>query len=97
MTDAIYDALIDRADWLKSEYLAGGDLTILRAKEEECRYIAKKFIKSSSPEVTALVEAAQKFRHAFVIATGGKSPFCVQALSILDTALAPFTEKEPKP
>lgn len=62
MSDAVYDALIERADWLRAEYLAGGNFAILSAKEQECRYIAKKFIKSETvpdPRVKALVEAAR--------------------------------------
>lgn len=33
--------LNERADWLRREYLNGGDFSYLRLKEEECRYIAK--------------------------------------------------------
>lgn len=43
-------------------------------------------------EVVELVKAAREFRQAFVIATGGKSPFCKVALDILDAALTPFKE-----
>lgn len=35
--------LNERADWLKSEYLKGGNYEILKAREDECRYLTKKF------------------------------------------------------
>ncbi len=40
LTD-FHKKLSDRADWLRSEYLKGGDYQILKAKEEECRYILR--------------------------------------------------------
>ena len=36
----IATALRKRADWLRSEYLNGGDFEHLHVREQECRYIA---------------------------------------------------------
>lgn len=33
--------LTERADWLRKEYLNGGNFEYLRAKEEDCRYAAQ--------------------------------------------------------
>ncbi|MDA8119196.1 MAG: hypothetical protein M0Z85_03910 [Gammaproteobacteria bacterium] len=35
-------ALRKRADWLRSEYLDGGNFEHLHAREQECRYLAAK-------------------------------------------------------
>ena len=40
-----------RADWLRSEYLHGGDFEHLRAREEECRYIVTQLQKWLGPNV----------------------------------------------
>lgn len=32
--------LIERAEWLRREWLRGGDRPVLQAKEDDCRYIA---------------------------------------------------------
>lgn len=37
--------LTERADWLRSEYLNGGNFEHLKAREDECRYIAEKVAK----------------------------------------------------
>lgn len=37
--NALLKRLRKRADWLQSEYLAGGNFEHLSAREQECRYI----------------------------------------------------------
>lgn len=37
--------LAERADWLRREYLNGGNYEHLKAREDECRYIAEKVAK----------------------------------------------------
>jgi hypothetical protein len=39
--ERIVRGLRERADWLRSEYLNGGDFKHLKAREDECRYIAE--------------------------------------------------------
>lgn len=42
--------LRSRADWLRSEYMASGqDLKRVRAREEECRYLAEKIEQGLTP------------------------------------------------
>ena len=40
LTD-FHKKLSDRADWLRSEYLKGGDFVRLKEREDECRYILR--------------------------------------------------------
>lgn len=44
------DYLTERADWLRREYLNGGNFEYLRAKEEDCRYTAKVISEMAPPE-----------------------------------------------
>lgn len=43
------DYLNERADWLRREYLNGGNFEYLRAKEEDCRYTAKTISEMQPP------------------------------------------------
>lgn len=40
-----HEWLSKRAEWLRSEYLNGGNYEHLKAREDECRYIAEKVAK----------------------------------------------------
>jgi hypothetical protein len=45
----IADEFVKRADWLRSEWMNGGNFEHLKAREDECRYLAEKVRKGSTP------------------------------------------------
>jgi hypothetical protein len=45
----IADEFAKRADWLRSEYLNGGAFEHLKAREDECRYLAERVRKGITP------------------------------------------------
>lgn len=45
----ISEALLKRADWLREEWLKGGDRNHLSAREDECRWLASHAAKGSGP------------------------------------------------
>jgi hypothetical protein len=45
----IVAALRKRADWLRSEYLAGGSFESLKLREDECRWLAQKLERGELP------------------------------------------------
>jgi hypothetical protein len=48
--------LCDRAEWLRKEYLAGGDFEHLHTREMESRYVAERLAGPKTPaEIIALV------------------------------------------
>ncbi len=60
----------DRAEWLRSEYLNGGNFEHLNAREQECRYLAQKLSEGPVPrdELREMLDEAvphlRKLAHA---------------------------------
>lgn len=45
----IADEFVKRAEWLRSEWMNGGNFEHLKAREDECRYLAEKVRKGITP------------------------------------------------
>lgn len=45
----VADEFVKRAEWLHSEWVNGGNFEHLKAREDECRYLAEKVRKGITP------------------------------------------------